>query len=84
MSTYWLSFNDHDFGFLGVTIVDAEKDIEPEELMAKVEDLGLYPGGCVFVQRIEARIPERYKDRLITDEALLVRLGSTGRVGTGH
>jgi hypothetical protein len=85
MMTFWLSFSDPDAPsdkrFLGVAILDMDEGrgrVSVSEIVRKANDLGINPGGQVLVQEVEA-IPDEYKNRLITDDALLLKLGSRGR-----
>jgi hypothetical protein len=85
MTTFWLSFSDPDAPsdkrFLGVAILDMDEGrgrVSVPEIVRKANDLGINPGGQVLVQEVEA-IPDEYKNRLITDDALLLKLGSRGR-----
>jgi hypothetical protein len=48
------------------------------EIARKAHKLGINPGGQVLVQEVES-ISDEYKNRLITDDALLLKLGSRGR-----
>ena len=85
MTTFWLSFSDPDAPsdkrFLGVAIFDMDEGggrLTVPEIVRRANDLGINPGGQVSVQEVEA-IPDEYKNQLITDDALLLRLGSRGR-----
>jgi hypothetical protein len=85
MTTFWLSFSDPDAPsdkrFLGVAIFDMDEsggELSVPEIVRRAHDLGINPGGQVLVQEVEA-IPDEYKNRLITDDALLLKLGSRGR-----
>jgi hypothetical protein len=85
MTTFWLSFNDPDASaderFLGVAIFDmdeSEGELSTYEIVREARQLGINPGGSVLVQVVDA-IPDQYKNQLITDDALLMRLGSRGR-----
>jgi hypothetical protein len=50
------------------------------EIIKHAWKLGLNPGGAGSVQEVEAgSIPDEHKNKLITDDALLLRLGSRGR-----
>ena len=86
MTTFWLTFSDPDAPsdkrFLGVAIFDmdeSEGELSVPEIVRHAHKLGINPGGQVLVQEVEA-IPDEYKNRLITDDALLLKLGSSGRV----
>ena len=88
MTTFWLSFNDPDAPsdkrFLGVAIFDMDerrRRVTVREIVRRAHRLGINPGGRVLVQEVES-IPDEYKNRLITDDALLLRLGSRGRAMT--
>ena len=48
------------------------------EIVRKAHKLGINPGGEVLVREVKS-IPDEYKNRLITDDALLLKLGSRGR-----
>ena len=48
------------------------------EIVRRAHKLGINPGGQVLVREVEL-IPDEYKNRLITDDALLLKLGSRGR-----
>jgi hypothetical protein len=48
------------------------------EIVHKAHRLGINPGGRVSVQEVKS-IPDEYKNRLITDDATLLKLGSSGR-----
>ena len=89
MTTFWLSFNDPDAPsterFVGVVILDMDESegrVSNITIIRRTWALGINPGGMVSIQEVEASIPEQYKNRLITDDALLLFLGSKGRVGT--
>jgi hypothetical protein len=86
MTTFWLSFNDPEATaekrFLGVAIFDMDEsagELSVNEIAKHAWDLGLNPGGAVLVQEISGAIPDKYKNKLITDDALLLSLGSRGR-----
>jgi hypothetical protein len=88
MTTFWLSFSDPDAPsdkrFLGVAIFDMDesrRQVSVREIVQRAHRLGINPGGQVSVQEVES-IPDEYKNRLITDDALLLRLGSRGRAIT--
>ena len=85
MTTFWLTFSEPDAPsdkrFLGVSIFDldeSERKASMIEIVHKAWKLGINPGGQVLVQEVES-IPDEYKGRLITDDALLLKLGSRGR-----
>jgi hypothetical protein len=82
MTTFWLSFTDPDAPpdkrFLGVAIFDMDEskgELSVPEIVLRAHQLGINPGGQVLVQEVEG-IPDEYKNKLITDDALLLRLGS--------
>ena len=84
-TTFWLSFSNPDAPsdkrFLGVAIFDmdeSEGELSVPVIVLRAHELGINPGGQVLVQEVEA-IPDEYKNKLITDDALLLRLGSRGR-----
>ena len=79
--TFWLSFKDQD-RFLGVAIFDmiAEENasLTAEEIVIRSIELGANPGyGAVVATDVTSRlwINPKYKDRLIRDEDLLLKLG---------
>ncbi len=84
MTTFWLAFNDPDATadkrFLGVAIfdMDEESPLTVREIVRRAHELGINPGGAVSVQEVSG-IPDEYKNKLITDDALLLKLGSSGR-----
>jgi hypothetical protein len=86
MTTFWLSFTDpevaSDKRFLGVAIFDmdeSEGELSVADIVRRSHDLGINPGGAVCVQEVPSSIPDEYKNKLITDDALLLSLGSKGR-----
>src|SRR5882672_9986869 len=86
MTTFWLTFSDTeasaDKRFLGVAILDMDEsqgELSVQEIVKKSWELGVNPGGQVIVQEVPA-IPDEHKNKLITDDALLLTLGSRGRV----
>ena len=89
MTTFWLSFHDREKPrqdqFLGVAIFDmdeSEGEKSVLEIVRHAQRLGINPGGEVRVSKIlncEQRIKLEHKNRLITDDALLLQLGSSGR-----
>jgi hypothetical protein len=88
MTTFWLSFSDPDAPsdqrFLGVAIFDMDESkrrLSVGEIVRRAWRLGINPGGQVCVQEVPS-IPDEYKNQLITDDALLLRLGSRGRAVT--
>jgi hypothetical protein len=89
MTTFWLTFSDPDAPsdkrFLGVAIFDIDesrRQASVVEIVRKAHKLGINPGGQVSVQEVES-IPDEYKNRLIIDDALLLKLGSRGAI-YGH
>jgi hypothetical protein len=48
------------------------------EIVKHAWNIGVNPGGSVKVQEVLA-MPDEHKNKLITDDALLLSLGSTGR-----
>ena len=85
MTTFWLTFSDpdasYDKRFLGVAIFDIDESgrrASVIEIVRKAHKLGINPGAEVLVREVES-IPDEYKNRLITDDALLLKLGSRGR-----
>jgi hypothetical protein len=88
MTTFWLSFSDPDAPpakrFLGVAIFDMDEskgELSVPEIVLKAHELGINPGGQVVVQEVDG-IPNEHKNKLITDDAVLLRLGSRGRANT--
>jgi hypothetical protein len=88
MTTFWLSFSDPDATsnkrFLGVVILDmdeTEGTLSMPEIIRHAWNLGLNPGGSVSIQKVEG-IPAEHKNKLITDDELLLKLGSSGRAVT--
>jgi hypothetical protein len=88
MTTFWLSFTDpkatSDKRFLGVAIFDMDESegaLSTTEIIKHAYALGLNPGGAVSIQEVshQHHIPNEHKNKLITDDALLLRLGSRGR-----
>ncbi len=88
MTTFWLSFHDHDKPrqdqFLGVAIFDMDETEGEKSVLEIVKQawrLGINPGGSVRVRDVssEKRIKPEHKNKLITDDALLLELGSSGR-----
>ena len=85
MTTFWLSFNDPNAPanerFLGVAIIDmdeSEYELRPLEIVSHARKLGINPGGSVAISEVDS-IPQQYKNQLLTDDELLISLGSTGR-----
>ena len=85
MTTFWLSFTDpeatFDKRFLGVAIFDMDEsggELSMAEIIKHAWALGVNPGGAVSVQKV-GYVPDEHKNKLITDDALLLRLGSRGR-----
>jgi hypothetical protein len=85
MTTFWLTFSEPDAPsdkrFLGVSIFDldeSEHQASMIEIVRKAWKLGINPGGQVLAQEVDS-IPDEYKNQLITDDALLMKLGSRGR-----
>ena len=85
MTTFWLTFNDPvaptDKRFLGVAILDIDESghrASVTEIVLKAHKLGINPGGQVLVREVKS-ISDEYKNRLINDDALLLKLGSRGR-----
>jgi hypothetical protein len=88
MTTFWLSFTDPeasaDKRFLGVAIFDMDESqgqVSLPEIIKRSRELGVNPGGAVSIQEVPA-IPDEHKNKLITDDALLLTLGSRGRANT--
>ena len=84
---FWLSFSDPDAPrgkrFLGVAIVDMDTDASAVEIIRHTWKLGINPGGAVAITQLDdrsaLRIAREHRNKLITDEAQLIRLGSRGR-----
>jgi hypothetical protein len=87
MTTLWLSFTDpkaeaSDRRVLGVAIFDmgeSEKRLSVADIVRRSHDLGINPGGAVSIQEVPSFISDEHKNKLITDDALLLSLGSKGR-----
>jgi hypothetical protein len=85
MTTFWVTFNDLEAPatkrFLGVAIFDMDGSKGQKsvvEITRRAWELGINPGGTALVQEVRS-IPDQYKNRLITDDDLLISLGSRGR-----
>jgi len=85
MITFWLNFVDPDAPrnkqFLGVAIFDMDETDEKfsvREIVRRARELGINPGGAVRVSSVPF-IPEEHKNKLITDDSLLMQLGFRGR-----
>src|SRR3974390_101678 len=84
---FWLSFSDPDAPrgkrFLGVAIVDMDTEASAVEIIRHTWKLGINPGGAVAITQLDdrsaLRIAREHRNKLITDEAQLIRLGSRGR-----
>jgi hypothetical protein len=66
---------------LGVAIFDmdeSEGELSTAEIVKQSGASGVNPGGAVSVQEVES-IFDEHKNKLITDDELLLRLGSRGR-----
>jgi len=93
MTTFWLSFHDREKPrqdqFLGVAILDVDESEGEKSVLEIVRHshrLGINPGGEVRVSVVlnrDQRIKLEHKNRLITDDALLLQLGSSGRALDG-
>lgn len=89
MTTFWLNFTDPKKNssdrFLGVAIFDMEEDkanpLTVTDIVRHSHHLKVNPGGSVSVQEIDTAIPDEHKNKLITDDAMLAKLGSRGRIG---
>jgi hypothetical protein len=57
---------------------ESEGRLSMTEIIRHAWALGLNPGGAVSVQEVRG-IPNEHKNKLITDDALLLSLGSLGR-----
>jgi hypothetical protein len=85
MTTFWLTFSDPDATadkrFLGVAIFDMDEsdgEASTVEIVRRAWELGINPGGQMIVQEVPS-IPDEHKSKLITDDELLLSLGSSGR-----
>jgi hypothetical protein len=71
--------------FLGVAIFDldesADEELSIHEIVRHAWALGINPGGTVIVQDVtgDDRILDEHKNKLITDDELLLQSGSKGR-----
>jgi hypothetical protein len=87
MTTFWLTFTDPDATadkrFLGVALDmdESRRQATVPEIVERAHQLGINPGGEVLVQEVSS-IPDEHKNKLITDDALLLTLGSSGRKNT--
>jgi hypothetical protein len=87
MTTFWLSFHDPDATsdnrFLGVAIFEmkAMANARRSRLRNTPGKLGVNPGGMVVICDVtgDPLIRAEHKNRLITDDDLLLTLGSSGR-----
>jgi len=87
MTTFWLSFADPDRPrseqFLGVAIFDLDESdgqLDVTEIVKHSWKISVNPGGQVMVSEVaDNGIKAEHKNKLITDEALLIKLGSKGR-----
>jgi hypothetical protein len=74
-----------DKRFLGGAIFDMDESADAElfiQLIVKhAWQLGINPGGTVLIQDVtgNSRILHEHKNKLITDDQLLLQLGSNGR-----
>ena len=89
MTTFWISFSDPEGStaqrFLGVAILDMDETDGEKSAAEIIRDcwrLGINPGGQACIQEAPA-MPEQFKNRLITDDATLLKLGSRGRAKSG-
>jgi hypothetical protein len=57
---------------------ESEGELFKAEIVRQSWALGVNPGGWVSVQEV-GPIPDEHKNKLITDDALLLRLGWRGR-----
>ena len=82
MTTFWLSFSDPaDRKSLGVVIFDldeSERQLSAPEIVKKAHEPGF--GGQVCIQWA-GPVPDEEKNRLITDDALLLKLGAASPSG---
>jgi len=84
-TTFWLTFTDpkaaSDKRFLGVAIFDmdeSEERLSVIDIVRRCHALGINPGGAVSVYEAPS-ISDEHKNKLITDDALLLSLGSKCR-----
>jgi hypothetical protein len=91
MTTFWLTFCDPDAPtdkrFLGVAIFDMDESggrLSAEEIVEQAWKLGINPGGAVNIfdatHKNGSIIKPEHKNKLITDDELLLSLGSKGRL----
>jgi hypothetical protein len=91
MTTFWLPFGDDDAPtderFLGVAIFDLDESggrLSAEEIVEQAWRLGINPGGRVNIFDVTYKngtvIKPEHKNRLLTDDELLLSLGSKGRL----
>jgi hypothetical protein len=85
MTAFWISFSNPETStaerFLGVAIFDMDESEGEESVVEIIREcwrLGINPGGAARIHAVPA-IPEQFKNRLITDDATLLALGSKGR-----
>ena len=86
-ATFWVSFFNIEAPsarrFLGAAIIDMDRRASAAAIIRRAWQLGANPGGAISISEIDARnalkIARRHKNRLITDQALLMRLGSVRR-----
>ena len=67
--------------FLGVVIFDMDEsngELSTAEIVRHAWKLGINPGETALVKEVGS-IPDQYMNRLITDDALLLSLGSKSR-----
>jgi hypothetical protein len=84
---FWLSFSDLDAPrgkrFLGVAIVDMDTDASAVEIIRHTCKLGINPGGAFAIAQLDdrsaLRIAREHRNKLITDEAQLIRVGPRNR-----
>src|SRR2546430_17369470 len=78
MTTFWLAFTDPeasaDKRFLGVAIFDMDEsdgELSVTEIVKRSYQLGVNPGGAGSVPE-ETGMPDEHKNKLVTDDALLL------------
>jgi hypothetical protein len=83
MTTFRLAFADPeataDKRFLGVAIFDmdeSERERSITEIVKRSHELGVNPGGAVSVQEVPG-IPDEHKNKLTTDDALLLTVAES-------
>ncbi len=83
MTTFWLSFTGFGSNRRQALpgrchLRHGRERVSTTEIIKHAWALGVNPGGAVSVQEVGS-IPDEHKNKLITDDALLLSLGSRGR-----